>query len=55
MQATAIKLSECPYGAEDCPKVSKLEADLKSIKRCLYAVVIFLAGEFGTRFIEVLL
>lgn len=50
-----LMMNECPYGADDCPKVTKLEADLKSIKRCLYAVVVFLAAEFGTRFIEVIM
>lgn len=45
--------NECPYGAEECPKVAKLEDDVKSIKRLLWAVVIFLAAEFGTTFLAV--
>lgn len=46
--------TDCPYGAGECPKVAKLEEDVRSIKRLLWAVVIFLAAEFGTRFLEVL-
>ena len=46
---------DCPYGAKNCPKVSKLESDIKAIRYTLYLVVIFLAGEFGTRFLEVIL
>lgn len=52
MNSQIMMNEQCPYGAEDCPKVARLEDDLKSIKRCLYVVVLFLACEFGTRFLE---
>lgn len=49
-----MQQNECPYGAGDCPKVAKLEEDVRSIKRLLWAVVIFLAAEFGTTFLAVI-
>lgn len=47
--------NECPYGADTCPKVEKLEDDIRHIKKTLYVVVIFLAAQFGTTFLGVLL
>lgn len=46
---------DCPYGADTCPKVQKLEDDIRHIKRTLYLVVVFLAAQFGTTFLQAVL
>lgn len=50
-----VTKNDCPYGADTCPKVAKLEDDIRAIKRALYVVVLFLAGQFGTSFLSVIL
>lgn len=45
----------CPYNDKDCPKISKLERDIKSIKMTLYAVTAFIIVKFGAEFFEVIL
>lgn len=46
---------QCPYGDKDCPKISKLEKDIRSIKMTLYAVTAFIIVKFGAEFFEVIL
>lgn len=50
-----MKANECPYGASDCPKVKTLEDDIKHIRQTLYLVVIFLAAQFGTTFLQMVI
>lgn len=49
---------ECPYGADDCPKIADLEgtvrilhAELENMKRILYAIVGILMVELGVTII----
>lgn len=50
--------SECPYGADDCPKIADLEvtvrvlhSELENMKRILYCIVGILMVELGVTII----
>lgn len=45
MSATAMVAqeqndSECPYGAQQCPKISQLDANIKEIRNLLYTLIV---------------
>lgn len=50
--------NECPYGADDCPKITDLEvtvrvlhSELENMKRILYCIVGILMVELGVTII----
>lgn len=53
-----MQKNECPYGADDCPKINDLEitvkvlhSELENMKRILYCIVGILMVELGVTII----
>ena len=43
---------ECPYGADDCPKISVLAKDLKSLKNMMLLITIVIVYYHGVEIMK---
>ena len=43
---------ECPYGADDCPKISALTKDLKSLKNMTLLITIVIVYYHGVEIMK---
>ena len=43
---------ECPYGADECPKISTLAKDLKSLKNMTFLITIVIVYYHGVEIMK---
>lgn len=43
---------ECPYGADECPKITDLSKDLKSLKNMMFLITIVIVYYHGVEIMK---